>query len=52
MIKIEEYKGVSKKTGKEFKCFKLTVGEWERLIFVNSKFEYDYIKGILNGKQG
>lgn len=48
MIKIEEFKGVSKKTGKEFNCFKLTIDEWETLIFPKSKFEYDYIKGILN----
>lgn len=38
------YKGKSKKSGKEFECLKLTIGEWSQLVFPASKFEMRYIK--------
>lgn len=47
-IFIQEYKGHSKKTDKDFQCFKLEIGDWSTLIFPKSKFEYNYIKGILD----
>lgn len=41
------YEGVSKANNKPFTALKLTVGEWDQLYFVNSKFELDYIKKCL-----
>lgn len=46
-ISISEYKGTSKKTGKEYRAIKLEIGDWNTLVFPRSEFEYNYIKGIL-----
>lgn len=45
--KIELYKGVSKKTGKDFTALRLSVGEWDELYFPKGKFDMKYIEQYL-----
>lgn len=41
------YEGKGKESGKPFTALMLTVGEWTKLYFVDSRFEMDYIKKYL-----
>lgn len=45
-MNIEPFEFVSKK-GNTVKCFKLTIGKYQTLVFTRSQFEYDYIKEYL-----
>lgn len=42
-VTVEIYTGKSKKNGKEYTAVKLTIGSWDKLIFV-TPFELQYIK--------
>ena len=46
-IIVSIHKGKSKKTGKDFECIKLEIGDWSTLVFPRSAFELNYIKQIL-----
>lgn len=46
-MQIVPYVGQSKKTGKEFHCFKLSLGDWETLIFPQTQFEYKYLAELI-----
>lgn len=45
------YEGISKKDKKPFTALKLTVGDWSKLHFLDSKFEMDYIIKTLKDEQ-
>lgn len=47
VLSIKPFVGTSKKTGKEFKAFELTIGEWSTLVFPRSSFEYSYIEKLV-----
>lgn len=49
-ITINPFSGKSSKTGKEYHCFKLEIGDWSTLIFPRSKFERDYIESVLEAQ--
>lgn len=42
-VNVEIVAGTSKKTGKEYKAIKLSIGDWSQLVFPRSAFEMDYI---------
>jgi len=46
---VEIFNGKSKKDGKPYEAVKVTVGDWDHLIFVKTKFELEYIKKQLEG---
>jgi len=48
-INVEIFNGKSKKDEKPYKALKVTIGDWDQLIFVKSKFELDYIEKQLEG---
>lgn len=47
-IKVEVINEKSRKTGKEYEALKVTVGEWSKLIFINSSFEMAHIKKVIS----
>lgn len=47
MINLTVKEGISKKTNKPYECLLLEIGDWKKLIFPATKFEMDYVKGIL-----
>lgn len=47
-ITVEKYHGTSQKTGKEFDCIRLTIGDWSSLVFPKSAFERKYVFGLLD----
>jgi hypothetical protein len=49
-INITEFKGTSKKTGKEFTCLQLRVGEYTTLLFP-TPIERQYILDIVKREQ-
>lgn len=51
-IKVEIHEGVGKKSEKPYKCLKVTVGKWSKLIFPDSSFEMDYLYEYLNKEDG
>lgn len=46
-MKLEIVKGESKKTGKEYRALKVSIGDWSTLVFPRSRFEMDYIENYL-----
>lgn len=46
--KITIYEGVSKEKKIPYKALLIEVGEWSKLVFVDSKFEMEYIEKQLN----
>lgn len=46
-ITLLPFSGKSKKTGKEYNCFRLTVGEWSQFIFPRTNFEREYLEKII-----
>lgn len=50
-IYVEHYVGESQRTGKEYNAIRLTIGDWNTLIFPKSSFESKYIFGILDSKE-
>lgn len=49
-IDISIFEGVSKKSGLPYKALKVSIGKWEKLIFVTD-FELQYIAEILQENQ-
>lgn len=43
---IEIVSGTGKKSGKEYKALKITVGDWDTIVFP-SKFELKYLESVL-----
>jgi len=50
-LKIEITGGKSKKTGKEWKGVKITIGDWTTLVFPKTKFETDYITKVIEANK-
>lgn len=50
-IIVELVKGKSKKSGNDYEAIKLSIGEWNTLIFPRSSFELSYIKKILGNNE-
>lgn len=46
-VNLEIHEGVGKESNKPYKCLKVTIGEYETLIFP-TKIELRYIKQVLN----
>lgn len=46
-IVVSIYQGKSKKSGKDFECIKLDIGDWSTLVFPKSEFELNYIKKVI-----
>lgn len=44
---VELYKGKSKKTGREYECIRVSVGDWVGFVFPRSRFEFDYLHKVL-----
>lgn len=44
---VELYKGKSKKTGREYECVRVCVGDWTGFVFPRSRFESDYLHKVL-----
>ncbi len=51
MIKLEKYEGTSKKTGRPFEAFKLTLGEYSTLLFPRSEMEKNYLIKVVDGRE-
>lgn len=50
-IIVELVNGKSKKTGKDYKAIKLTIGDWSTFVFPRSPFELNYIEKVLNANE-
>lgn len=50
-IFVEKYVGKSKKSGKQFTAIKLSIGDWNTLVFPRSQFELNYIFKVLDTKE-
>ena len=46
-ITVSLYKGKSRKTGRDYECVRVCVGDWVGTVFPRSRFEYDYLNKIL-----
>lgn len=46
-IIITPYTGKSKKTGKEFSCFKLELGDYSTLLFPVGRMERNYLCDVV-----
>lgn len=44
---VELYKGKSRKTGREYECVRVCVGDWVGYCFPRSRFEFDYLHKVL-----
>lgn len=40
-------KGIGKDSGKPYRALVLTVGDWSKIYFVDSRFELDYLEKYL-----
>ena len=49
-IAIDKYTGKSKKTGQDFTCLRLVIGDWSTLVFPRSAFELKYILDTLEAE--
>lgn len=49
-MQLQEIKGKSKKSGKEYTAYCVTIGEYRTPLFFPSKIELMYIKDYLNKK--
>lgn len=47
-IRLEKFQGTSKKSGSKFDCFKLTIGDYETLIFPRSPMETNYLNRLID----
>lgn len=45
---IVPFTGIAKNSGKEFHCYKLSIGRWEQLVFPKSQFEDDYVRPLID----
>lgn len=46
-MQLQEIKGKSKKTGKEYTAYTIKIGEYQTPLFFPSKIELMYIKNII-----
>ena len=47
MVKLQQVKNVSKKTGKEYTAYQFIVGDWSSpYMFINSKYELEALKSF------
>ena len=49
-MQLEEVKGKSKKTGKEYTAYRVRIGKYVTPLFFPSEIELDYIKNVINEK--
>lgn len=47
-ITVEKYHGKSERTGKEYDCLRLSIGDWSSLVFLKSPFERKYVFQLLD----
>lgn len=47
-ISVSIHEGIGSKSGKPYSCIKLVIGDWETLVFPQTKFELDYIRECLS----
>lgn len=47
-IRLEKFQGTSKKSGSKFDCFKLTIGDYETLLFPTSPMERNYLTKLID----
>lgn len=48
LIKLENFTGHSNKSGKDFECIKLTIGDYSTLLFPKSDMERNYLQNIID----
>lgn len=49
-MQLEEVQGTSKKTGKQYKAYRIKIGEFTTPLFFPSRIEEMYIKNFLRRK--
>lgn len=50
-MQLEEVKGKSKKTGKEWTGYRVAIGKYKTPLFFPSEIELDYIASVMSGEK-